>query len=102
MALLTVAAGVRPRYQGPLQGADDKVPPGSPLPPAAAARASHAARCQVVEAFLNLRKPYQDAIAEVTMKMGAGMAEFIAKDVRRSHALSQQTRPAWLIRVSRW
>jgi len=34
----------------------------------------------VVEAFLNLDKPYQDAIAEVTMKMGDGMAEFIAKD----------------------
>ena len=37
---------------------------------------------QVVEAFLNLNKPYQAAIAEVTMKMGAGMAEFITKEAR--------------------
>lgn len=37
---------------------------------------------QVVEAFLKLDKPYQAAIADVTMKMGAGMAEFIEKEVR--------------------
>ena len=36
---------------------------------------------QVVDAFLKLEKPYQDAIAEVTQKMGAGMAEFIEKEV---------------------
>lgn len=36
----------------------------------------------MVSAFLKLEKPYQDAIAEVTMKMGAGMAEFIEKEVR--------------------
>jgi len=41
----------------------------------------------VVEAFLNLDKPYQDAIAEVTMKMGDGMAEFIAKDEARASQL---------------
>jgi hypothetical protein len=35
---------------------------------------------QVVDAFLKLEKPYQDAIAEVTQKMGAGMAEFIEKE----------------------
>jgi len=35
----------------------------------------------VVEAFLNLDVRYQAAIAEVTQKMGAGMAEFISKEV---------------------
>ena len=34
-----------------------------------------------MDAFLKLEKPYQDAIAEVTQKMGAGMAEFIEKEV---------------------
>ncbi len=39
-------------------------------------------RPQVVEAFLKLNKPYQNAIADVTKKMGAGMAEFIEKEAR--------------------
>ena len=37
----------------------------------------------MVDAFLKLNKGYQLAIADVTKRMGAGMAEFIAKDVRR-------------------
>lgn len=40
-------------------------------------------RAQVVDAFLKLNKGYQLAIADVTKRMGEGMAEFIAKDVRR-------------------
>ena len=37
---------------------------------------------QVVDAFLGLDKSYQDAIADVTERMGAGMAEFITKEAR--------------------
>jgi hypothetical protein len=37
---------------------------------------------QVVEAFLNLGEDYQLAIADVTERMGAGMAEFITKEAR--------------------
>ncbi len=36
----------------------------------------------MVEAFLNLGEDYQLAIADVTERMGAGMAEFITKEVR--------------------
>lgn len=46
----------------------------------------------MVDAFLKLNKGYQLAIADVTKRMGAGMAEFIAKDVRR-HA--RGARRAW-------
>jgi hypothetical protein len=37
----------------------------------------------VVDAFLKLNKGYQLAIADVTKRMGEGMAEFIAKEARR-------------------
>ena len=41
----------------------------------------------MVDAFLKLDKGYQLAIADVTKRMGAGMAEFIAKEARRcAHA----------------
>lgn len=43
----------------------------------------------MVEAFLKLDKRYQDAIAEVTMKMGYGMAEFITKEARSMPALAR-------------
>ena len=35
----------------------------------------------MVDAFLKLDKGYQLAIADITKRMGAGMAEFIAKEV---------------------
>eukprot|EP00798_Chlamydomonas_sp_ICE-L_P000462 gene462-1868_t len=36
----------------------------------------------VVEVFLRLDKPFQDVIADITKRMGAGMAEFIEKEVK--------------------
>lgn len=36
----------------------------------------------VVDVFLRLDKPFQDAIADITRRMGYGMAEFIEKEVR--------------------
>ena len=36
----------------------------------------------MVDAFLKLNKGYQLAIADVTKRMGEGMAEFIAKEAR--------------------
>ena len=35
-----------------------------------------------MDAFLKLNKGYQAAIADVTERMGAGMAEFITKEAR--------------------
>ena len=77
---------MRARHEGVLQGADAQVPDGArrescgwrPLGPGTEALCI---AIQVVDAFLKLEKPYQDAIAEVTQKMGAGMAEFIEKEV---------------------
>lgn len=37
----------------------------------------------VVDVFLRLDRPFQDAIADITKRMGAGMAKFIQKEVRR-------------------
>jgi hypothetical protein len=37
-----------------------------------------------VDAFLNLHEDYQVAIADVTKRMGAGMAEFIEKEARNA------------------
>lgn len=79
---------MRARHEGVLQGANAQVPDGAgrvscgwrhPGPGTQAAATLHCT--QVVDAFLKLEKPYQDAIAEVTQKMGAGMAEFIEKEV---------------------
>ena len=36
----------------------------------------------VVDVFLRLDQPFQDAIADITRRMGAGMAKFIPKEVR--------------------
>lgn len=36
----------------------------------------------VVEVFLGLDEQYQDVIADITRRMGAGMAEFIQREVR--------------------
>jgi farnesyl-diphosphate farnesyltransferase len=41
-----------------------------------------------VDAFLQLGEDYQLAIADVTKRMGAGMAEFITKEV---HAMFVRT-----------
>jgi hypothetical protein len=38
----------------------------------------------VVDVFLRLDRPFQDAIADITKRMGAGMAKFIQKEVRRA------------------
>uniref|UniRef100_A0A7S0N0L4 Squalene synthase n=1 Tax=Pyramimonas obovata TaxID=1411642 RepID=A0A7S0N0L4_9CHLO len=37
----------------------------------------------VVDAFIQLKPEYQDVIAEITRRMGAGMAEFIPKEVEK-------------------
>lgn len=36
----------------------------------------------VVDVFLTLDSSFQDVIADITRRMGAGMAEFISKEVR--------------------
>jgi farnesyl-diphosphate farnesyltransferase len=36
----------------------------------------------VVEVFLGLEPQYQEVIADITRRMGEGMAEFIQKEVR--------------------
>jgi hypothetical protein len=36
----------------------------------------------VVEVFLTLDEQYQDVIADITRRMGAGMADFIQREVR--------------------
>lgn len=36
----------------------------------------------VVDVFLRLSEPMQKVIADITRRMGAGMAEFIVKDVK--------------------
>ena len=61
------------------------------------------ARCaaQVVEAFLNLNEGYQLAIADVTRRMGAGMAEFITKEARRT-ALAQSCGNPLMLLIRRW
>lgn len=35
----------------------------------------------VVDVFLGLEQHFQDVIADITQRMGAGMAEFIEKEV---------------------
>ena len=47
------------------------------------------AAAQVVDAFLKLNKGYQLAIADVTKRRGAGMAEFISKEARRRASVAQ-------------
>lgn len=36
----------------------------------------------VVDVFLGLDQEFQEVIADITQRMGAGMAEFIQKEVR--------------------
>jgi len=36
---------------------------------------------KVTDVFLKLKKPYQDAIADITKRMGAGMSNFIKREV---------------------